>query len=94
MPEEKDFSPVEAESIALDRAISACHHWIYYCDQIELISDCEGLLAIFGKPLADIENKKIQKIMERAGNYNWKLTDIRGTRNKICDAFSGLCNQV
>ena len=94
LPEGKDFSPVEAESIALDRAISACHHWIYYCDQIEIISDCEGLLGMFGKPLADIENKKIQKIMERAGNYNWKLTHIRGTRNKICDAFSRLCNQV
>ena len=94
LPEGKDFSPVEAESIALDRAMSACHHWMYYCDQVELISDCEGLLGIFGKSLADIENKKIQKIMERAANYNWKLTHIRGTRNKICDAFSRLCNQV
>ena len=67
LPEGKDFSPVEAESIALDRAISACHHWIYYCDQIEIISDCEGLLGMFGKPLADIENKKIQKSWKEQG---------------------------
>ena len=69
--------PVEAEGIALDRAISADHHWIYYCNEVELVSDCEGLLGIFSKPLADIENKK---------------THIRGSKNKICDAFSRLCN--
>ena len=94
LPEGKDFSPVEAEGIALDRAISANHHWIYYCNEVELVSDCEGLLGIFSKPFADIENKKLQKIMERAGNYNWKLTHIRGSKNKICDAFSRLCKQV
>ena len=50
-----------------DHAISACNHWIYYCDQIEIISDCEGLLGMFGKPLADIENKKIQKSWKEQG---------------------------
>ena len=25
---EKDYSPVEAEAIALSRAIEACHHWL------------------------------------------------------------------
>ena len=68
LPEGKDFSPIEAEAIALDRALTACHHWMYYCDQVELISDCEGLLGVFNKPLADIENRKLQKIMERARN--------------------------
>ena len=30
LDQEKDYSPVEAEAIALDRAITACHHWLYY----------------------------------------------------------------
>ena len=94
LPEGKDFSPIEAEAIALDRALRACHHWMYYFNQVELISDCEGLLGVFNKPLADIENRKLQKIMERASNYNWKLTHIKGTSNKICDALSRLCTQV
>ena len=38
LPEGKDFSPVEAEAIALDRAMTACHHWIYY-GEVELVSD-------------------------------------------------------
>jgi hypothetical protein len=49
---------------------------------------------MFSKSLADIENKKLQKIMERASNYNWSLTHIKGSKNKICDALSRLCKQV
>ena len=44
LPLNRDFSSMEAEAIALDRAIAACHHWIYYCLEVELISDCQGLL--------------------------------------------------
>ena len=46
LPLNRDFSSMEAEAIALDRAISACHHWLYYCPEVELISDCQGFLGI------------------------------------------------
>ena len=36
LPEEKDYSAVEAEAIALDCDISACHHRIYYCESAGL----------------------------------------------------------
>ena len=49
---------------------------------------------MFGKPLADINNRKLQKIMEKAANYSWKLTHIKGTSNKIADALSRLCTKV
>ena len=39
-----DFSSMETEAIALDGAITACHYWLYYYPEIELISDCQGLL--------------------------------------------------
>ena len=39
---EKDYSPIEAEAIALSRAMEACHHWLYYSDPVQLISDCKG----------------------------------------------------
>ena len=29
LPEGRDFSPIESEAIALDRAMTSCHHWIY-----------------------------------------------------------------
>ena len=94
LPEGRDFSPIESEAISLDRAITATHHWIYYCEDVVLVSDCQGLLGMFNKPLADITNRKIQKIMERAQNYAWKLTHIKGQHNKVADALSRLCTQI
>ena len=70
LPLDRDFSSMKAEAIALDRAISACHHWIYYCQEIELISDCQGLLGLLDKHTADIENRSLQQILIRAGDYN------------------------
>ena len=49
---------------------------------------------MFGKPLADITNRKLQKIMEKSANYSWSLTHIKGKTNKITDALSRLCTQV
>ena len=49
---------------------------------------------MFNKQLADITNRKLQKIMEKAQNYAWKLTHIKGESNKIADALSRLCTQV
>ena len=48
---------MEAEANTLDRAIAACHHWIYYCEEIELISDYEGLIGLLDKHLADVDMK-------------------------------------
>ena len=36
----KIYSLVEAEAIALKRAISECHYWNFYSDPIMLFSDC------------------------------------------------------
>ena len=34
LPEGRDFSPIESEAIALDRAMTSCHHGIYYGQQV------------------------------------------------------------
>ena len=74
LPLDQNFSSMEAEAIALDRAISTGHHWIYYCPEVELISDCQGLLGLLDKHTADVDNRSLQQILIRAGNYNWETT--------------------
>ena len=69
---------MEAEAVALDRAIAASHYWIFYCPEVELISDCQGLLGLLNKYTADVDNRSLQQILIRAANYNWKCTHIRG----------------
>ena len=87
MDPNKDYSPIEAETIALIRAMEACHHWMYYSDPVQLYSDCKGLLDLFEKPLADVENMKIQKILKKAQNYYWETIPIKGDDNCINDAL-------
>ena len=46
------------------------------------------------KPLANVDNKKIQKILEKTMNYHWETIHISGEENKICDALSRLCTRI
>ena len=88
------YSPIDAEMISLDFASRACHYWLWCCPQIELYSDCSGLLDMLSKPIADIENRRHQKILTRLMNYNFNCTHIAGVDNKIADALSRLCRKV
>ena len=49
---------------------------------------------MLSKHTADIENRSLQKILERASNYAWETKYIRGVDNKIADALSRLCKEV
>jgi hypothetical protein len=95
LPEQQTgYSPIDGEAIALDFACQACHYWIYYCPEIILYSECSGLLDMIEKPLADITNKRHQKILTRIQNYNLKGVYIPGLENRICDCLSRLCRAV
>ena len=88
------FSLIEAEAVALDFAISCCSYWISYCPQVELYSDASGLLDLLGKPLCDVENKRLQKILLRAQNFNFNPIHVGGLTNNIADCLSRLCGVI
>ena len=46
------------------------------------------------KPIADIQNRRHQKILVRLQNYNFEGTHIAGVNNKIADALSRLCRNI
>ena len=46
------------------------------------------------KPLCDIQNKRLQKILTRVQYYNFNTHHVPGTSNKISDALSRLCGIV
>ena len=70
LPQERVLSAMEAECIALDRAMVSCHNWLYHCPEIELVTDCQGLIGWLSKHTADIENRSLQKILGRTSNYS------------------------
>merc|ERR1711954_424988 len=89
-----EFSPIESEMIALDRAVTSCNHWLRYAPEINLISDCTGLLSLLDKSLCEVKNRRLQNIVERVQGYNWKMEHISSGKNKVCDALSRLCKKI
>ena len=59
-----------------------------------MFSDCSGLLDMMEKPLADIKNQKVQKILDKAQNYHRETIHISSEENEICDALSRLCTKI
>ena len=49
---------------------------------------------MLGKPLCDIENKHLQKILIRAQNYNFVGHHVPAERNEIADCLSRLCGVI
>ena len=91
---ELHFAPIEAEGIALDFAMSVCNYWISYCPQVELYSDCSGLLELHGKHLCGIENKRFQRILTRAQSFNFVPHHVPGVSNEIADCLSRRCGVI
>ena len=67
---------------------------IHHCPEVELITDCQGLIGWLNKHTADVENRSLQKILERASNYSWVPKYIRGKDNRIIDALSRFCKEI
>ena len=94
LPTKGEFMPVEAEAISFDRACTSCHHWLYYAPEIHLILDCSGILQMLNKDLFDIQNRRLQNIMERVQLYNFPTEHISGQSHTVCDTLSRLCKSV
>ena len=88
------YSPIDCELTSLDFAVRGTHYWIWGCPEIKLYSDCSGLLDMMNKPLADITNRRHQKILDRLQNYNFIGEHIPGVDNKIADCLSRLCRNI
>ena len=93
-PTKGEFSPMEAEAISLNRECTSCHDWLYYAQEIHLISDCSRILQMLNKNLCDIQNRRLQNVIERVQLYNFYTEHISGQSNKVCDALSRLCKSV
>ena len=52
------------------------------------------MIGWLSKHTADIENRSLQKILERASNYSWQPKYFRGKDNRVADALSRLCKEV
>ena len=53
-------------------ALSSCPHWLYYAEEIELLSDSNSLLGMLNQPLNDIKDRRLHRILviHEVGSYS------------------------
>ena len=88
-----DLSPIDAELTGLVFAATASDYWLSYCSGIQLYTDCNGLIAMLGKSIADVQNTKHRKLLEKVQRYDFQGIHIKGEENCITECLSRLTNK-
>ena len=88
---ERNYSVIESECLGVVWAIKKCRTYLLgatftvFCDHKPLEPIINGLN---GKSLADIENPRLQRLLQKVAGYTFEVRHIEGVRNKIADALS------
>ena len=88
---ERNYSVIESEALGIVWAIRKCRIYLLgaqftvLCDHKPLEPLINGLN---GKSLGDIENPRLQRLLQKVAGYTFEMRHIDGIRNRIADALS------
>ena len=95
-PAERRYSTLESEALAIQWSIKKCRLFLLG-SPFTVFSDHKPLGPIYNgvdnygvanKSVADIENPRVQRIVQKTLAYQFEVEYIKGIRNKIADALS------
>ena len=61
---ERCYTPIEQECLAAVWGIDKCRHYLYGCATFRLVTDHQPLIGTFKKDLIDLENRRLQRLIE------------------------------
>ena len=83
-PEEANYAPIEGEGLGVTWALKKARLFLLGHPKFTIYVDHKPLVRIFGsKPLADIENVRLQKQKEKLLAYNFDIKYLEGTKNHV-----------
>ena len=87
---ETRYSPVEGEALAVAWGLKKCRYFLEGCQNLSVGVDHKPLLGLYSptKGLADIENNRLRRLVEKATQYRFAVFHIPGARNLIADGLS------
>ena len=87
---ESRYSPVEGEALAVAWGCKKARYFLAGCQDMWVGVDHKPLLGLYApeKALADIENARLRRLVEKASEYRFKAFHIPGVRNLIADGLS------
>ena len=70
--------PFEAECAGLRYAVRKENHYIVACPEVLVITDCKSLESTHAKPLENIANRRIQKMLLDVAHINLTFKHVPG----------------
>ena len=85
---ESRYSTIESEALAIQWAVKKCRTYLFGAF-FTVFSDHKPLRPIFNnKSIAEVENPRLQRIMQKLAGYQFTVEFVAGKRNLIADALS------
>ena len=85
---ESRYSTIESEALAIQWAVKKCRTYLFGAP-FRVFSDHKPLRPIFNtKSISDVENPRLQRIMQKLAGYQFVVEFVPGKRNLIADALS------
>merc|ERR1711888_336264 len=77
--------PFEAECAGLRYAVRKENHYLVACPEVLVLTDCKSLGSTHAKPLENIANRRIQKMMLDMAHVNLTFKHVSGIKNCATD---------
>ena len=87
-PAERNYAPIEQECLAITWAIAKCRHYLLGNPGFTVVTDHNPLVGIFKKHLADITNRRLQRLRESVVGYQFTVDWVAGKSHHMADALS------
>jgi hypothetical protein len=87
-PAQKNYAVVELEMAAMWWAVEKCNFFLRGLEGFTILTDHRPLLGVFKRPLAAINNSRLQRLRENLAQYDFTVAWTPGKRHLIADALS------
>ena len=84
---ESRYATIELEALAILWAVRKCRHYLFGIN-FHVLTDHRPLLGAFAKPLADLENARLQRFREKLVDYTFDVHWVPGKQHIIADTLS------
>ena len=84
---ERNYAVVELELLASVHGIRQCRYYLQGT-HFKIYSDHRGLVGLQKRPLPDIENARLLRLLLKIVDYDYEIMWVQGKKNNIADALS------
>ena len=87
-PAEKNYAIIELEALAISFGLGKCRHYLAGHPRFHVITDHKPLLGIWTKPLSQLGNQRLLKIVLSTADYSFDIKYLEGKCNFLADLLS------